>query len=475
MSARRAGVVGLALLAAACGGSETSPGKPAPGQQRAGDFVDLDPAPDRVAVHLIAAPAEVEILEGKSTPVWAYRDGAQPEAPATVPGPLLDVRQGQHVEIRFDNQLPVETTIHWHGIRLDASMDGSNISQMPVPPGESFTYSFVARDAGFFWYHPHLAADEQIEAGLQAPLVVRGGTEPDVSAERFFVLDDIKVESTGERSEVITQLDLMVGRQGNVLLVNGQRNAEIEMAEGGRERWRFVNSANGHFFNLTLGGASMRVVGWDGGEVDVPYQVETLLISPGERYDIIVETTAASGEALVLRDAYYDRGHNLPDNGPKDLLKVNMGPAVAAPLQPLPLEWGSTPRIDVDGVASRQLALTEVMDDADPAAEPVFFINGERWPDVTPTMVDYGTTEIWEVVNDAEMDHPFHLHGMFFQILDIDGALPEALAWKDTVMVPRQKTARLAVTYDAPGEWMFHCHILEHAERGMMGHLHVME
>lgn len=471
---KRATLLGLALLGLACGG-EPDPSVEPTTPETAGGFVDLDADPERVSVHLVAEPAEVEILAGKSTAVWAYRDGSQPDVAATVPGPLLDVRQGQQVEVRFDNLLPVETTIHWHGIRLDAAMDGSNISQSPVAAGGSFTYSFVARDPGFFWYHPHLSADEQVEAGLQAPLVVRGGVEPDVSAERFFVLDDIKLESTGALSPQITQLDLMVGRQGNVLLVNGKRSAEVEMAEGGRERWRFVNSANGHFFNLTLDGGTMRVIGWDGGLIETPYETEALLISPGERFDVLVESEAAEGDVLVLRDTYYDRGHNLPDNGPKDLVTVRVGSPVGEAMAPLPSAWGSVEPIDVTGAATKQLVLTEEMNDADPAAEPAFFINGERWPDVTTAMVPYGGTEIWEIVNDAEMDHPFHLHGMFFQVLDVGGVAAERLGWKDTFIVPQQKTARIAVTYDAPGEWMFHCHILEHAERGMMGHLHVME
>jgi FtsP/CotA-like multicopper oxidase with cupredoxin domain len=471
MSALRASLCVVAL-AAGCGGTD-EPGPVDSGF--AGDFIDLNSDPAVVEVSLVAAPSETEILEGKTTAIWAYRDGSDPGSKGTMPGPLLELVEGQHVIVHFDNQLPVETTIHWHGIRLDPAMDGSNISQVPIAPGESFTYTFDARDPGFYWYHPHLVADEQIEAGLQAPLVIHGGVEPAVSAERFFVLDDIKIESTGEPSTVITQLDLMVGRQGNVMLVNGKRKPTIDVAAGGRERWRLVNSANGHFFNLVLPGTTFLVIGWDGGLVAAPYETDSLLIAPGERYDVLVEPAGNAGDELVLQDAYYDRGHELPDNGPKELMTLRLGAPPVEPLAALPTAWRDVQPLDVNGAPTYRLLMTEEMNEDDPGDEPEFFFNEEKWPDVTTKMVPFGTTEIWEIQNDAEMDHPFHLHGMFFQVLDVGGAASPVIGFKDTFIIPQQKTAHIAVRFDAAGEWMYHCHILEHAERGMMGHLHVMQ
>jgi FtsP/CotA-like multicopper oxidase with cupredoxin domain len=136
------------LVAVGCGDGIDAGGPSSP-FQTAGDFADLDPEPNGVRVQLVAAASEVEILTGKSTAVWAYRDGARPGARASVPGPLLDLREGQSVVVEFENQLEVETTVHWHGLRLEAAMDGSNVSQRPVVPGETFTYRFVARDPGF--------------------------------------------------------------------------------------------------------------------------------------------------------------------------------------------------------------------------------------------------------------------------------------------------------------------------------------
>jgi FtsP/CotA-like multicopper oxidase with cupredoxin domain len=463
----------LALAAAGCGGNDA---RTPPPETKAGDFIDLNADPNVVEVNLAAAQSDVEILPGKPTTVWGYRDGANPDARGSLPGPMLDVHQGQEVVVTFANHLEIETTIHWHGIRLDPSMDGSNLSQAPVAPGETFTYRFVALDPGFYWYHPHLRADEQIEAGLQAPLIVRGGTEPDVTAERYFVLDDIKLESTGALSRVITALDLMVGRQGNVRLVNGKRApVTLETTAGGRERWHFVNTANGHFFNLVVPGTPLLVIGWDGGLVTEPYEVDRLVIAPGERYDVIVEPGVQLGDSIVLQDVHYDRGHNLPDEGPKDLVTFVTSASLDGSLEPLPTTWGDFEPIDVSEARTRTFALTEAANDDDPSGEPEFFINDEKWPAVTPTVVELGTTEIWEIANDSEMDHPIHLHGMFFQALDVAGVPSPPIGLKDTFIVPQGRSSRFAVTYDAAGDWMYHCHILEHAERGMMGHLHVLE
>jgi FtsP/CotA-like multicopper oxidase with cupredoxin domain len=434
-------------------------------------LTDLDPSDEVVEVKLVAEPAEVEILAGKTTAVWAYRDGGDPNAVASVPGPLLDARQGQRIVVHFDNQLPEDTTIHWHGLRLPAGMDGTLAAQQAIAPGETFSYEFVALDAGYFWFHPHVNGEKQIERGLYAPLLVRGGVEPDIATERVFVLDDVKIESSGALSEDTTQLDMMMGRQGNVLLVNGARDRELSCSAGSRERWRFVNSANGRFFNLELPGHSFTVIGWDGGMLPAPYETDRLLIAPGERYDVLVELAGTLGDSLELLNLHYDRGHDLTDPGPKPIMTLHLDREAAAPLGALPSSWGTVAPIDVSGASERPIVLTEIMDDLDPAAEPQFFINGAQWPDTPPIAQPLGTTEIWSIENDAEMDHPFHLHGTFFQLLD--GPMAALGGNKDTLIVPQKTTLRVAVTFDAPGDWMYHCHILEHAERGMMGMLSV--
>jgi FtsP/CotA-like multicopper oxidase with cupredoxin domain len=462
------------LLASACGEETDTPAAPPPAGELQ-TLTDTNPDPDVVEVELVASAGEVEILAGKRTAVWGYRDGSAPDSTVTVPGPILEAEEGQSIVVHFRNELPADTTIHWHGIRLDETMDGSELTQDPIPPGGSFVYAFRALDAGLFWFHPHLDAEVQIERGLQAPLRVRGSPEIDVAADRILVLDDVKLDASGALSQKTVPMDLMMGRRGNVLLVNGRPDRTLAIASGSRERWRLLNTANGTFFHVRVPGHTLRVIGWDGGALPAPYETPTVLLSPGERYDVLVELDEAPGTELALETIHYDRGHDLPDEGPKRLARILLTEPLAGPPAPLPARWGTVTPLPVARTLTpvRRIVLSEKMRDLDPGAEPEFFINQAKWPMVPPIEVSRGLLEIWEVQNDAEMDHPLHIHGLFFQVLDVDGAPETRLGNKDTAIVPREKTMRLALRYDALGHWMYHCHILEHATRGMMGHIHV--
>ena len=449
-------LLAIAALFAACS-DETSPSTELP------TLVDLDPDPNVVEVNLIAEPGRAEFLPGKPGDVWMFRDAA---GRGSIPGPMLEAKLGDHIVVHFRNSLPDPTTIHWHGIRVPNASDGTPVAQVVIAPGATYDYAFDANDAGLFWYHPHVDGERQIERGLYAPIRIRGGVEPDVAADRVFVLDDVKLEATGQLSTVTDNLDIMLGRQGNVLLVNGRADSSVDVATGTRERWRFVNSANGRYFNLDLPGHSFRVIGWDGGMLPTPYETESLLIAPGERYEVLVEIASDT----TLRNTYYDRGHNIPNNGPVDLMTVRLG-ANGRAMAPLPANWGEVTPIPVDASTPRKRF--ELREEETGLSEPQFSINNEKYPNVTPLAGRPGDVAIWEIVNMTEMDHPFHLHGMSFQILDDAGLAVPRVGWKDTVNVPQMKTVRIAVTYGPAGRWMYHCHILEHAERGMMGELSI--
>jgi FtsP/CotA-like multicopper oxidase with cupredoxin domain len=430
--------------------------------------VDVDADPAAVEYALVAEVATAEYLPGKPAEVWAYRDENADDGRAGVPGPLLRARLGDAVLVRLRNDLPVPTTIHWHGVRVPAGADGTSASQVEIPPGESYEYAFTAVDAATFWYHPHVEADVQIERGLYGALVVDHPDDPPVDVDRMLVLDDVKLEASGELSEQTNALDLMLGRQGNVLLVNGVQQPTLPARSGTRERWRFVNAANGRYFNLAVEGRTWTVIGGDGGLLPAPLEQDTLLIAPGERYDVVVDLDDAG--PLAVQTLHYDRGHDIPDPGPLPLFALDVEaapPAVPASLGPA---GAVEPLVVDDATPVRSIVLSE--DDSD-ANNPRFMIDGKVFPDHAPVEVALDGLEIWEIVNEAEMDHPFHVHGLFFQLLDARGVPDVSRGWKDTLNIPRESSVRFAIRFDNPGDWMFHCHILEHAERGMMSMLHV--
>lgn len=461
-TATRARAVGLALLVT---GSVTGCGD----NLRLSEVaelvraVDTNADPGIVEVELVAVEARVEYLEGTRTDVLAYRDGSIAGSSASVPGPMIEAKVGDRLIVHFRNELDEPTTIHWHGLRLPIEMDGDPAVSDEVPPGGTFDYDFTVRDAGFFWYHPHVNTDAQIEMGLQGPLVVRGSGEPALF-ERFFVLDDIDLAGDGSIRIEPSLEDVALGRRGDTLLVNGRPPGAVRAASGAIERWRIVNTSNGRFLNLELTGLPFRVIGWDGGLIPQPYDVDRLLIAPGERYDVVVDLDRSAGDTVVLRTLEVDRGHNAVDPGPLELVRIELDDTTPAPSE-LPSTGPAISPIVVSAQTVRRRFVFR--EDLGGPAGSVFFINDERWPLNTHVPVTLGDVEIWEIVNDADSEHPVHVHGHFWQVLDRDGVPETRLGWKDTVAIGPRSTVRAALVYDEPGKWMFHCQITEHAERGM--------
>lgn len=426
---------------------------------------DSNPNPAVVEVTLVAVETETEI-DGRTTPALAYRDGSIDGSVGIVPGPMIEARRGDRLIVHFRNELADRsTTIHWHGLRLPIELDGDPMVSDAVPPGGSFDYDFTLQDAGLFWYHPHVETDEQIELGLQGVLLVHDVDEPAVDADRTFVLDDIDLADDGTIRIEASRDDLMLGRRGETLLVNGTVPGRIEVPPNAIERWRFVNTSNGRFFDLDLGRV-LRVIAWDGGLVAQPYDVDHLVVAPGERYEILV----AIDEAITIGTRAVDRGDGIADRA-AELVRVGLAgeplaqralPAVAGAVEPLVVDPEATTR------------RFELREDLDGQAGAVFFINDERWPFNIPIDVKLGDSEIWEIVNDNDHDHPFHIHGHFAQVLDRDGVAELNLGWKDTIVVPPRTTVRAALRYEAPGKWMAHCQIPEHAERGMTADVNVI-
>jgi len=435
---------------------------------------DLDSMPNVVEVDLEAKVSEIEIAPERWVSMWTYN--------GQLPGPRIEASVGDTVRVRFKNSLPEATTIHWHGVRVPAAMDGATVVQSPIEPGAEFSYEFVVPDAGTFWYHPHVRSDEQVERGLYGAFVVRGEGEPATTTDRTVVLDDLLLDSTWQLSEFDT-MQAMVGRQGNLILANGWAHPIAHVARGGLHRFRFINAANARYFRLALPGHRLIQIGTDGGLLPAPREVDDLLLVPGERADVLVIAAGTADEAMDWKSLRYDRGHGTGDRPDAVVFQMTNGSDEPIAMPTIPDAFAPIAELPV-AVAGRELKLEESMSmssgghgahgSSTSDMGPVFSINGQVYPDATPLEAELDAIEEWSIVNTTEMDHPFHLHGFRFQVVSIDGAATSLVAWRDTINIPAEKTVRFRVHLeDHPGTWMFHCHILEHAERGMMGELEV--
>jgi len=402
-----------------------------------------------VTVELDAQEVEWEFAPGRTIRGFAYN--------GQVPGPLIEANLGDAIEVRLTNSLPQATTIHWHGIRVPAAMDGTEAVQPPVEPGQTFEYRFVVPDAGTFWYHSHTNETEQLERGLYGALVVRGVDEPSFDGERVLLLDDLKLDPDGEVAPFGDEHEHHAGREGDVRLVNGRQESELEIAGGTIERWRVVNAANARFVRLSIGGRPFTIVGTDGGLLAEPLPATEVLVTPGERFDVAVGPFE-EGEQLTVETLPYDRGKGETPREPFATLRV--GPMAASQAQ-IPSTLREIQRlVPAEAEPNRTIDLKALMHAGHhQRAEPVHV----------------GDLQVWDLVNETGQDHPFHLHGFFFQVVQEDGEPPPVEAWKDTVNVPRKSRTRIAwLPDDRPGEWMYHCHILEHHAMGMMAHFAVV-
>jgi FtsP/CotA-like multicopper oxidase with cupredoxin domain len=420
--------------------------------------------PGLLELDLVAAPARWTFAPGRAVDGYAYN--------GTVPGPLIEARVGDTLVVRFRNDLPEPTTIHWHGLRVPAEMDGGPHSQDPIPPGGTFEYRFPLLDAGTFWYHPHVDEPRQMELGLYGAIVVRDEDEPVVDSEAVLILDDLLLDESGALLPFGGLLEVHGGREGNVQLVNGTMTPAVAARSGERQRWRVINAGSARFYRLRLTGHSFTVLGTDGGRSLAPQTTDELFLVPGDRVDVIVDLMGAPEEIVELTNEPYSRGHGSGVFEVGRVATIELGAEAALP----PLEALSWVR-SIEWISESDQEPREVVfsESLDAATETVTFrVNGEVFPDVTPIAARVGEVEVWELVNESEMDHPFHLHGFFFQVLSRDGVRLELPSWEDTIPLHGHERVRIVFRPDdRPGMWMFHCHILEHVENGMMGVLHV--
>ena len=473
---------GFAVLAAAIGLLWGSPAPAADAslqpsgwdaELRLKEAVDINPDPRIVEINLEAKVANVDLGNGQKVDAWTYNGG--------LPGPLIRTKVGDRLIVHFTNQLPAPTTVHWHGIRLPIEMDGvPGISQPPVLKGQGFTYDFTVGDAGLFWYHPHVSSAEQVGFGLYGPLLVEDPEEKarlGVTDELVIVLSDIGIDEKGKLEDPNSggTTGMAFGREGNVVLVNGRAGnlSTLRVQSGAPQRWRIVNTAKSRYFAIDLDGQVFTQIGADGGLIASEKKETSLVVGCGERVDVIVSPKGAAGTELPFRSYVFNRGYGSVEYRPAEepLFKLAFvpgpdyaGPApkassrVIAPLSP-------------DGATRTTMNFT-IAQLQDGTFE--YGINNKPHWATKPFVAKIGETQIWTLVNKTPWSHPFHLHGYFFQVVTETGAPVHPIEWKDTINVPFEKTVHVIVRFDdRPGEWMLHCHILDHAEGGLMSTVRV--
>jgi FtsP/CotA-like multicopper oxidase with cupredoxin domain len=419
---------------------------------------------NKIYYELTAAAFDWAITEDKMIKAWGFNN--------QLPGPVLKAKKGDTLVVKVKNELDEPTVIHWHGIRLPASMDGTGEVQQPIQPGESFEYSFVVPDAGTFWYHSHHNETIQMERGMYGALIVEDDTDPVTDNERVFMIDDMKLnkDNSFKKGNFFSSwIERHDGRQGDTLLINGKENPIINMHAGQIERWRFINSSSARYFMLNLDGKTFKIIGTDGGLLEKPLEVKQVLLTPGERVDILAGPFT-EGETFAIESLAYNR---------TTILKAKREQFATVQVRSVKPSVTVIPEVlrKIEPLASTDAAITrKIKLSVDPSLKHIidFQVNGGMHTKDKPVYV--GELQVWEVSNSSLMDHPFHLHGFFFQVLEENGKIPTYLSWKDTInLTPRSKVKIAWMPDNRPGMWMYHCHILEHHEAGMMANFELVD
>jgi FtsP/CotA-like multicopper oxidase with cupredoxin domain len=441
---------------------------------------NLSTVPGLVEVNLEAKIAPVNI-NGTTANLQTYN--------GYFPGPTIKVKKGDILKVHFKNSLPYTgvndmgmprdmTNLHTHGLHVSPAGNADNVL-LHFLSGETFDYEYdlsLHPGGNLNFYHPHAHGNvaEQVWAGQAGALEVADETTVLSGYEtHILVLKDITL--SGGAPAAHTSSDFMDGKEGDTMLVNGQVNPVLAMRPGQVQRWKIVNASNARFYKLSLASHSLRVVGTDGGLLDKPYAQSTVLLSPGERVDVLVKASNTKGY-YKLQAQPYDRGAGASANQQITLMTANITGTSLSQSLPASINPNAV-RLSVPANAvTRQITLSMEMGMMGGGSAT---INGIAYSDTGAYTINSGleTYEVWEIYNQSMMDHPFHQHVNPAQVISISGGdsayrslYTTTPAWKDTVIVPAMGSVKLLVPVkDYGGTTVFHCHILEHEDMGMMG------
>lgn len=441
-----------------------------------GGLAAVERATGRSGLRLSAGTATAPLLgDGREqVQIWGYN--------GELPGPTIRARQGDRLSVTLANALDEETTIHWHGVRVPNAMDGvPHLTQEPVKPGSSFTYEFDLHDAGTFWYHPHQRSFEQVGRGLYGPLIVEEREPVIVDRDLTWVLDDWRIGSDGQISGGFGSRHdaTMAGRIGNTVTINGRLPQPLVVSAGERIRLRLINAANARLFALDFRGHGPKIIAIDGQPVTPHEPNGPVLLGPAMRIDLILDMSGEPGARSPIVDTFYSgleyplaqiayakaRLRERPLDHPIELPPNPLSePQLAGAARHEILFAGGMMGMMSGGMGSGMMGggangmMGWTVNGTSPTGhvhEPLFSI--ER-----------GRTSVFALKNDTAWWHPIHVHGHSFRVISRNGKPTVHREWQDTILIPPEESAEIAFVADNPGDWMLHCHILEHQAAGMM-------
>jgi FtsP/CotA-like multicopper oxidase with cupredoxin domain len=419
------------------------------------------------------------------TDVWCY-DGR-------IPGPEIRVRQGERIRVTVQNRLPEETTVHWHGVRVPHAMDGvPHLTQKPIAPGDTFTYEFDCPDAGTFWYHPHQRSFAQVGRGLYGALIVEEPKPVAIDRDVTWVLGDWRLLKDASISADFGNMHDVShdGRIGNTVTVNGRVAETFQALAGERLRLRLVNSANARIFGLEFQDHRPRVLAIDGQPVEPHVPTDhRVVLAPGMRTELLLDMVGRPGQHYRVLDTFYrGREYRLLDLAYVDkppVRDLSTAESIKLPSNPLAepnLEAAARHEVTLAG--GMMGGMNSAIMDGQSVDMRTLLRNGLAWaingvaamghrhdPFV---VLERNRSCVLQINNDTVWHHPMHLHGHSFRVISRNGRPTRYREWQDTVLLAPRERVEIAFVADNPGDWMFHCHNLEHQAGGMTGVVRVL-
>ena len=442
-----------------------------------------------VSGHLRAqAPASQELVIQEAA--FRFRDAGVTRGMVSLspdaPPPVLRGRVGQLMRLAVTNQTPDYTAMHWHGLRIPNAMDGvPYLTQFPIAPGETFDYAFTPPDAGTYWYHPHCMTMAQMAHGLTGVMIIDEAEDTGFDSDQPLNLRDFRLAEDGSFLPYYTARGAARGgTHGNVLTTNWQDTPVYEHAAGSLVRLRVANTDTTRIYRLHLGGAKAQIIAWDGHPVRqslaLPSTDAPLFLGPGQRVDFAVRMPDSEGQDVqVIAE--------LPGRKTKTMAQLrSVGASLKRDLKDLPpLPENPVALPDLDHAELREFVFGWTPEGGEPndglcgsLGYSFWSINRTPWAgDAAPgtgplAVLKRGKSYVLRLRNESPNLHPIHLHGLVFvPIRSNRRTLPPLLT--DTALLLKDEVIDIALVADNPGDWAFHCHVIEHQKTGLAGFVRV--